>query len=89
MDQLAATFLRRILGVPLSIKLPTLILELGIHLPSTMAWILTFKFWLRLFLNTASDSLLSELLKDSYHFSWFLLCETKLSEIDLSFDFFL
>lgn len=53
-DQLAASFYRRILGVPNAIKLSTLTLEMGIHLPSTVAWVLTFKFWLRLFFQNWS-----------------------------------
>lgn len=84
LDQVAALFLRRILGVPNLIRLSTLVLELGIHLPSTIAWSLTFRFWLRLHLNAYSESLLKDLLKDSYLSKWFKLIDSKLLSLGLS-----
>lgn len=65
------------------IKLSTLI-----HLPSTLAWSLAFEFWLCLHFNTCTDSLLAELLKDPYNFSWSLLFEAKLHSIGLTLESF-
>ena len=84
LDKVAASFLRRILGVPNLIRLSTLILELGMHLPSTIAWSLTFKFWLRLHLNTQPDSILNDLLKDPFSSKWFNILDAKLASLDLS-----
>lgn len=78
LDKVAASFLRQILGVPNLIRLSTLALELGIHFPSTIAWSLTFKFWLRLHLNIHSETLLEDLLKDCYLSKWFHLIDRKL-----------
>lgn len=66
LDQVVASFFRRILGVPNLIRLSTLALELGVHLPIMLAWALTFKFWLHLNLNAPPDSLLNDILKDPF-----------------------
>lgn len=85
-DRLAASFFRKILGIPNLIRLSFILIELGLHLPSTYAWLLTFKFWLKIHLTPSSDSLISVLLKDSYVSSWFRSVEAKLSSINLSIE---
>lgn len=84
LDHLASSFFRKILGIPNLIRLPTILLELGLHLPSTYAWLFTFKFWLKIHLFPSPDSLISVLMSDSYIFTWFKTVETKLHSINLS-----
>lgn len=83
---MAAVFFRWILGVPNSIQLSTLALELGVHLPSTLAWSLTFKFWLRLHYNLPTVSLLNDLLQDPFKPRWFQVIDSKLAELNISLE---
>ena len=85
-DTLAAAFFRKILGVPNMIRLSTLVLELGTHLPSTLAWSTTFKYWLRLHLNSKPNSLLYDLLRDNFLSKWLKLIEIKLQSLDLNLE---
>lgn len=85
-DQLASTFFRKILGIPNLIRLSTILIELGLHLPSTHAWLMTFKFWLKIHLYQSPNSFIPILLKDSYISSWFRLVEAKLHSINLSIE---
>ena len=57
---------------------------MGIHLPSTLAWTITFKFWPRIHLLTPPDSILQNLLKDPFTSMWFHFIEAKLSSLSLS-----
>ena len=85
-DSIAAVFFRKILGVPNMIRLSTMVLELGTHLPSTLAWVSTFKYWLRIHLHSNSNSLLFDLLSDSYTSNWFKLIDSKLLSLGLNLE---
>ena len=65
-DCIAALFLRKILGIPNTIRLATLLSELELHFPTTLAWLSTIKFWLHLHFQKYSQSLLSDLLSDPF-----------------------
>lgn len=69
-EQLQATFLRKILGVPNCVPYSALCLETGQSLISTQAWLRVSNFWLKVYFNheltNAQHNLLDYLLEDSH-----------------------
>ncbi|KAJ7337996.1 hypothetical protein JRQ81_010522 [Phrynocephalus forsythii] len=60
--------------------------ELGLHLPSTFAWTVTIKFWLRIHFHPDSNSLVYELLRDPYVSKWYQFIQSKIHRIGIDLD---
>ena len=81
-------FLRKILGLPNCVPYAALCLETGQTSIESRAWLITFKYWLRLHNDPDPNSLIFQLLQDSSSSNWLAIIEKKISALGLCLDSF-
>lgn len=65
-EQVQASFLRKIFCLPKCTAYAVLCLESGQYMLETLAWVRASKFWLKIFYSNEKNTLISYLLADSY-----------------------
>ena len=66
----------------------TICMETGLLLLETRAWLLTFKFWLRLLFNSNQNSLTFSMLMAHHASKWLTVIQKKIMSLGISLDAF-